>query len=105
MKLFFSLVFLFFSSVSFQAQAQGFIPGLNTEYDFNQFDWQAFSAKENVTNLMEMYLNIPIWFEIFRLNVWTPACARVTNTEKLNLDWYSVEIYKFFLNRKSEKNL
>ena len=49
MKLFFSLIFFIFSSVFFQQiQAQVLIPGPVFEYDFDQFDWQAFIDEENI---------------------------------------------------------
>ena len=53
MKLFFALIFLFFSSALFQVQAQVLIPGPVSEYDFNQFDWQAFSNTENVQKYID----------------------------------------------------
>ena len=51
MRLFFYLIFLFF--LPFQSQAQGFIPGLNLEYNFNEFDWQVFSDRINVQKQIE----------------------------------------------------
>ena len=48
MRLFVAFVFLIFSSLSIESQAQGFIPGPVFEYDFNQFDWSAFSDTANV---------------------------------------------------------
>ena len=48
MRLFFILVFVIFSSLWFQAQAQVLIPGPVSEYDFNEFDWQDFINEENV---------------------------------------------------------
>ena len=53
MRLFFILIFLFFSSALFQVQAQVLIPGSVFEYDFNQFDWQAFSAKKNIQKYID----------------------------------------------------
>ena len=72
MRLFSAFVFLIFSSLCFQAQAQGFIPGPNLEYDFNQFDWQAFSDKENVQKYID-----------FRRGTLEVVPARITNV--LNL--------------------
>ena len=51
MRLFFYLFFLFF--LPFQSQAQGFIPGPSLQYNFNKFDWQAFSDQENVQEQIE----------------------------------------------------
>ena len=72
MRLFSAFVFLIFSFLCFQAQAQGFIPGPNLEYDFNQFDWQAFSDKENVQKYID-----------FRRGTLEVVPARITNV--LNL--------------------
>ena len=50
MKLFYILIFLVFSSVSFQVQGQGFIPGPSLEY---KFDWSTFINKENIQKRIE----------------------------------------------------
>ena len=44
----FAFIFLIFSSLFLPVQAQVLIPGPNLEYDFNQFDWQAFVTEENI---------------------------------------------------------
>ena len=54
MKRFFSFVFLVFSSLLFQAQAQVLVQGSVLEYDFNQFDWQAFSNPENIQEHIDL---------------------------------------------------
>ena len=53
MKLFFFGFFIFFSLSFIQAQAQVLIPGPVYEYNFNQFDWQAFSDEKNVQEYIE----------------------------------------------------
>ena len=40
--------FVAFSILSFQSQAQGFIPGPNLQYNFDNFDWKSFNNKENI---------------------------------------------------------
>ena len=40
--------FVAFSILSFQSQAQGFIPGPNLQYNFDSFDWKSFNNKENI---------------------------------------------------------
>ena len=51
MKLFFSFVAFFI--LSFQAQGQGFIPGPNLQYNFDNFDWKSFNDKENIRHRID----------------------------------------------------
>ena len=51
MKLLFSFIFFFFSFLS--SQAQVLVPDNIYRYDFNQFDWQAFSDKEIIKSQIE----------------------------------------------------
>ena len=43
-----------FFSISFQVQGQGFIPGPSLEYNFDEFDWSAFSARASVQKKIDL---------------------------------------------------
>ena len=75
MKWFFSLLFIFFSSLSFQVQAQVLIPGPVFKYNFNQFNWLAFSSEENIQKHID--------FSNQTLKLFGPGIRIITN---LNLN-------------------
>ena len=75
MKLFFSLVFIFFSFLWFQVQAQVLIPGPVSKYNFNQFNWLAFSSEENIKEHID-----------FRNEIFNALGARFTIISYLNIE-------------------
>ena len=87
MKLFF-LLFFVFSFLSLQVQAQYLISSPTSLYDFNQFDWEAFSDNMNIQE------HIKHRDDMFYIRGSSGLYISYINTEKSDLVEIDKQLYK-----------